>query len=96
MSWATHAIKKLKAGEAAILKPRGHSMHPRVKDGDTVSVEPCKLEDLKADQVVLVSVRGHDYLHLIKAVDGKRFLIGNQRGHINGWVGFNRIHGKMK
>ena len=96
MSWASNAIKKLKKGEAAVLKPRGHSMHPRVKDGQTVIIEPCKTEDLKVDQVVLVSVRGRTFLHLIKAIDGKRFLIGNQKGHVNGWVGHNRIHGRMK
>jgi len=33
------------------------------------------------------------YLHLIKAVDGQRFLIGNNRGGINGWVGPQAIYG---
>jgi hypothetical protein len=42
---------------------------------------------------VLVRVHGADYLHLIKAIDRSRFLIGNNRGGINGWVGPNAIYG---
>jgi hypothetical protein len=30
---------------------------------------------------------------VIKAVDGRRFLIGNNRGGINGWVGPHAIYG---
>jgi hypothetical protein len=43
--------------------------------------------------VVLVRVHGHVYLHLIKAVGGGRFLIGNNRGGVNGWVGPSAIYG---
>jgi len=32
-------------------------------------------------------VKGSDYLHLIKAVNQGRFLIGNNRGGTNGWEG---------
>jgi hypothetical protein len=38
-------------------------------------------------------VRGNVYLHLIKAINGPRFQIGNNRGGINGWVGANCIYG---
>jgi hypothetical protein len=40
------------------------------------------------------SMNGFQYLHLVKAVQGKRFQIGNNRGHINGWIGANGIYGK--
>jgi hypothetical protein len=33
-------------------------------------------------------------LHLIKALSDGRFQIGNNRGHINGWVGHNCIYGR--
>ena len=33
------------------------------------------------------------YLHLIKAVNQGRFLIGNNRGGLNGWVGPHAIYG---
>jgi hypothetical protein len=30
----------------------------------------------------------------VKAIDGSRFQIGNNRGFINGWIGPNSIYGK--
>jgi hypothetical protein len=40
-------------------------------------------------------VGGSQYLHLIKAISGSRFQIGNNRGRINGWISVNGIFGKM-
>jgi hypothetical protein len=40
-------------------------------------------------------VNGRHYLHLVKAIDGERFLIGNNRGRTNGWVGPNAIFGRL-
>src|SRR5215471_15440702 len=93
MSWAKYAIEALRKGQTARIRPRGHSMRGKVNDGDLVTLEPCKPEDLSAGDIVLVRVKGRDYLHLIKAKDGDRFLIGNNRGGINGWVGHNCIYG---
>ena len=45
--------------------------------------------------IVLCKVRGNEYLHLIKAVQGERFQIGNNRGLINGWVPPSAIFGKL-
>jgi hypothetical protein len=45
--------------------------------------------------VVLCRVRGNEYLHIVKAIQGDRFEIGNNRGLINGWVGRNCIYGKL-
>jgi hypothetical protein len=69
-------------------------MKGKVNDGDLVTVAPCAPETLRASDIVLVRVKSNDYLHLIKAVDGERFQIGNNRGGINGWVGKNGIFGK--
>lgn len=93
MSWATFAIESLKKGQIVQVRPRGHSMRPKVNDGDLVTLSPCPPDGLKVGDVVLVSVGARDYLHLIKAIDGKRFQIGNNRGGINGWVGSGSIHG---
>jgi len=43
---------------------------------------------------VLCRVRGAEYLHIVKAIRGDRFQIGNNRGGINGWIGANNIFGK--
>lgn len=69
-------------------------MRGKVDDGDVVTLEPSDTTKLKVGDVVLVHARGRDYLHLIKARDGDRFLIGNNRGGTNGWVGGNAIYGK--
>ena len=93
MSWAKYAIEALKNGKTATIKPRGNSMKPKVHDGDEVILEPAV--ELSVNNIVLVKVRGRHYLHLIKAIDGDRYLIGNNRGHINGWVGRSAIYGKV-
>ncbi len=94
MSWAQHAIAELQAGRQVQIRPRGHSMKGRVNDGDLVTLLPVKEEDLAVDDVVLVHIHGRDYLHLIKARDGQRLQIGNNRGGINGWVNFQAVYGK--
>lgn len=94
MSWATYAKEALRRGESVVVRPRGHSMTGKVNDGDKVTLEPCNPTTLAVGDVVLVRVRGTDYLHLIKAIDAGRFLIGNNRGGINGWVGANSVYGK--
>jgi SOS-response transcriptional repressor LexA len=93
MSWAKFAIEALGKGETVKIKPRGHSMKGKVNDGDTVTLEPCDTEQLEVGDIVLVRVKGNDYLHLIKAKDRGRFQIGNNRGGINGWVGPHCIYG---
>lgn len=94
MHWATHAIEALRRGEMARVRPRGHSMKGKVEDGALVTLAPCEPAALRTGDIVLVRVHGHVYVHLIKAVNGGRFLIGNNRGGVNGWVGPGAIYGK--
>ena len=93
MNWASFAIEALSKGQPVQIKPRGHSMQGKVNNGDRVTLAPCAPETLKVGDIVLVRVKGNVYLHLIKAIDRSRFLIGNNRGGINGWVGPNAIYG---
>jgi len=39
-------------------------------------------------------VNGRQYLHLVRATQGRRFQIGNNRGRINGWISANAIYGR--
>lgn len=94
MSWADRAKESLRRGETVTVRPRGHSMRPKVCDGDLVTLEPCASEGLLVGAIVLVRVSGNDYLHLVTAIDGKRLQIGNNRGRINGWVGPAAIYGR--
>lgn len=94
MNWATFAIEKLRKGEHAQIKPRGHSMTGKVNDGDLVTLQPCSPEQVRVGDIVLVQVKGNVYLHLIRAIENRRFLIGNNRGGMNGWVGSHAIYGR--
>lgn len=93
MSWAQYAIKALAEGKTHQMRPRGNSMKGKVNDGNLVTLEPVGDRILKQDDVVLVRVKGKDYLHLIKAVDSERYQIGNNKGGINGWVSKHSIYG---
>jgi hypothetical protein len=93
MSWAKHAKKSLGEGETVEIQPRGHSMEPKVKSGAKVTLEPVT-RPLKKGDVVLVTCKRRDYLHLIKAVrGGNQYLIGNNKGGTNGWVSAHAVHG---
>ena len=70
-------------------------MSGRIESGQLCTVVP--IEDpttISVGHIVLCTVRGNQYLHLVKAIQGKRFQIGNNRGGINGWIGPNAIHGR--
>jgi len=94
MGWATSHIEKLKCGETVQFRPRGHSMSGKIESGNQCTVVPAKPEDLAVGDIVLCKVGGTQYLHLIKARQGERFQIGNNRGGINGWIGSNGIFGR--
>jgi hypothetical protein len=68
-------------------------MAGKVEDGDTVTLAPLGDGPLAPGDVVLVRVRGHVYLHLVKAVQGDRVLIGNNRGGVNGWAHRAAVYG---
>ncbi|MEZ0275011.1 MAG: hypothetical protein ACAH88_08905 [Roseimicrobium sp.] len=94
MGWASAYIEKLKSGETVKFRPRGHSMKGKIESGNLCTVAPVQASDLSVGDIVLCKVKGAEYLHLIKAVQGDRFQIGNNRGGINGWIGSNGVFGK--
>jgi hypothetical protein len=94
MGWATEYIAKLQRGETVQFRPRGNSMRGKIESGQLCTVTPIEHAQLKVGDIVLCKVNGRQYLHLIKAVQGDRFQIGNNRGRINGWVSPNSIFGK--
>lgn len=68
-------------------------MEPIIKSGELVTVEPASY--YRCGDIVLCTVRGRDYLHLIKSKiiradengDGGSsitYVICNAKGHING------------
>lgn len=95
MGWATAHIALLMSGKTVSFRPRGHSMVPKIRSGQLCTVEPIAAADVQVGDIVLCRVSGAEYLHLVKAIQDGRFQIGNNRGHINGWVGPNGIFGRL-
>lgn len=94
MGWATHYIAKLKAGETVSFRPHGNSMEGRISSGQLCTVEPIKdYAAISAGDIVLCKVHGREFLHLVKAIRGNQLQIGNNRGHINGWISQNSVFG---
>jgi hypothetical protein len=93
MGWASEYIARLQQGERVQFRPRGHSMRGKVESGQLCTVVPVS-EPLSVGDVVLCKVNGRHYLHLIKAIQGERYQIGNNRGRINGWISRSGIYGK--
>jgi hypothetical protein len=69
-------------------------MAGKINSGQLCTVEPVEATKLEGGAVVLCRVGRSEYLHLVNAIDGDRFLIGNNRGGINGWVGSRSIFGR--
>src|SRR5262245_14955767 len=84
-------------GDTVTLSPVPQSPCPSCTADPTAPCATCDnsrtAPGLRVDDIVLVKVRGTVYLHLINAIQDRRYQIGNNRGHINGWVGPDAIYG---
>jgi hypothetical protein len=68
-------------------------MSGKVESGQLVTLEPAGEISVHVGDVVLCKVNGVQYLHLVKAISGERYQIGNNRGRINGWTSRKNIFG---
>lgn len=91
--WAVPYAQALARGERVSFRPKGRSMEPLVRSGQLVTVEPATVAQVDVDDIVLCYVAGNDYLHLVKAKQGNRVLIGNNRGGTNGWT--SEVYGRL-
>jgi len=82
-------------GETVMFRPTGHSMVPIINSRDEVIVAPVDPTRIEVGDIVLTKVAGNVYIHLVKAIEPakRRVQIGNNRGGINGWTGFDRVCG---
>ena len=69
-------------------------MAGKIESGQLCTVEPVDPTTLRVGDIVLCKVTAREYLHLIKAIQGPRLQIGNNRGRINGWVSTQAIFGR--
>jgi len=94
MGWAAVYIEQLRAGQTVSFRPRGNSMAGKIESGQLCTVAPVDPATLQVGDIVLCKVNGREYLHLVKARQGPRLQIGNNRGRINGWITASAIYGK--
>lgn len=95
MGWASSYINRLKAGERVTFKPSGNSMVGKIESGQSCTVEPIGSTPVCVGDIVLCKVNGREYLHLVKAIQGERYQIANNSGHVNGWVTSRSIFGRL-
>jgi len=67
---AKYYIQKPQAGETVSFRPRAASMTGRIESGQLCTVAPVEPSTLSTGDIVLCKVRGNEYLHLIKAING--------------------------
>jgi len=70
-------------------------MVPLIHSRDEVVVAPVDPSRVEVGDIVLSKVAGNVYIHLVKAIEPakRRVQIGNNRGGINGWTGFDHVYG---
>jgi hypothetical protein len=67
----------------------------KIASGQLCTVAPLGDHVVAIGDIVLCRVKGSQYLHLVKAIQGERYQIGNNRGGISGWIGRAQIHGRL-
>ena len=92
MGWATLHIQRLQRVETVQFRPHGPSMSGKIESGQLCTVEPCDVHDVQIGDIVLCKVHGSEFLHIVKAMRPGSVLIGNNRGHTNGWT--RQVYGK--
>lgn len=87
----------LKNGKPVQFPISGWSMYPFLSDGDSVTVSPINLQDLKLNQVVLYRRdNGPLVLHrIIDIKDDGLYLCGDNQFDIEGPLRNNQVFGKL-
>lgn len=86
--------ERVQKGETVTFIARGQSMHPKVRDGERVTVEPVDGSTVRKGDIVLARVGRATYLHLVSAVANSSVRISNNHGKINGWTPFSNVYGR--
>jgi len=94
MNWQKH-ISDLQSGKEVSFRPKGNSMVPIIFSGEQVTISP-RIDNLQKGDIVFCRLRGNFLIHKILTMKNTdMFQIGNNRGHINGWINRKAIFGKI-
>jgi phage repressor protein C with HTH and peptisase S24 domain len=89
-----YMAERLRSGKNVQCRPKGNSMKGRIESGQLITISH-DTDKIEKDDIVFCKVHGQFYIHLVKAIRGEQYQIGNNRGRINGWVTKNSIFGKV-
>lgn len=95
MSWVKDALKALRHGEDAKVRPHGGSMRGLIESGQEVTLRAADFDELAVGDVVFVRWKGNYLLHLVKALRRRELLIGNNLGKVNGWASADDVLAKV-
>lgn len=99
--FAAIGAELLGGGSALRFTARGSSMHPLVRDGDTLLIRPRQPESIGTGDVVLCETDAgqllvHRVIRRRAEGDGVRFLVqGDQVAGPDGWIPAVRVHGRL-
>lgn len=92
----------LKMGKQVRFRAAGSSMHPLVRDGDTLLVAPCQPSSIRLGDILLC-VGAHQCVVVHRVIrrkgsrSGVQFLLqGDQAPHSDGWIEQANVYGRLE
>ena len=88
-------IESLQSGEdVSSYREGGNSMTPIIKSRTPVTLRPIlDHKSLRRGDIVLTTVGGSTFTHLISAVAKGRVQISNNHGRVNVWTPYAKVYG---
>jgi hypothetical protein len=93
MNKREYAVKILQEKGECVIRCNGNSMRPIIAPQEAIHLKKVLHQQLRVGDAVFVRIKGNLQVHLITAIDKDRYMISNNHGHQNGWVGANCIYG---
>ena len=84
--WATVRPSKLRRSKALSRWTRRNPVDVFPTSRPIRERRPIDPVVFEVGDIVLCKVHGNEYFHIVKAIEGGRFQIGNNRGFTNGWI----------
>ncbi len=96
MGWLRDALKELKAGRAAEVRPTGGPLRGRIEGGQQVTISPIAAHEISADDVVLVRWKDNPMLFIVRGVRDDDIAVGDTLTSTPlGWVPRDGVIGKV-
>ena len=92
----------LKMGKQVRFRATGSSMHPLVRDGDTLLISPCQPSDIRPGDILLCvgahqRVVVHRVIRRKRSRHGAQFLLqGDKAAQSDGWIDSSAIYGRLE